>query len=68
MCPTYLSMFEYNNRKPGLRSATSCNLLQVSVRTEILKILFYTKVVQYGIKLLPTSVKQSDNVFIFKKN
>ena len=30
-------MFEYNNRKPGLRSATNCNLIQVSVRTEQVK-------------------------------
>ena len=67
MCLTYLSMFEYNNRKPGLRSATNCNLLQVSVRTEILKNSFLYKSCSIWNKL-PTSVKQCDNVFIFKKN
>ena len=66
MCPTYLSMFEYNNRKPGLRSATNCNLLQVSVRTEILKNSFLYKSCSIWNKL-PTSVKQFDNVFVFKK-
>ena len=49
-------MFEYNNRKPGLRSATNCNLLQVSVRTEILKNSFSYKSCSIWNKL-PTSVK-----------
>ena len=67
MCPTYLSMFEYNNRKPGLRSATNCNLLQVSVRTEILKNSFLFKSCSIWNKL-PTSVKQCDIVFfIYEK-